>query len=120
CPNIWVSDYTFKGLFDRIKLVNGAQRVIVPEAERNRLYDRALVRADGTVQWLSSIRLEEPPSAEEKSIDVESAGLTERVKGSFYRFDHLEGGIAFWPASERKTTAIRIGVAAGKTVRLPR
>ncbi len=120
CPNIWVSDYTFKGLFDRMKLVNAAKRVIVPEAERNRLYDRAIVGADGTVKWLSSIRLEEPPAAEEKPIEVESAGLTETVKGSFYRFDHLEGGIAFWPASERQTTAIRIGVAAGKTVRLPR
>ena len=118
CPKIWISDYTFKGLFDRIKLVNAAKRVIVPEAERNRLYDRALVRADGTVKWLSSIRLEEPPAAEEKSIVVESAGLTETVQGSFYRFDHLEGGIAFWPASERQTRAIRIDVAAGKTVRL--
>jgi hypothetical protein len=42
------------------------------------------------------------------------------VKGSFYRFDHLDGGIAFWPAGERKTQAIRIDVAAGKTVRLSR
>lgn len=120
CTPPWISDYTFKGLFDRIKLVNGIKRVIVREAERNRVYDRALVAADGTVKWLPSIRLEEPPSAEEKSIVVESAGLTETVKGSFYRFDHLDGGIAFWPAGERKTQAIRIDVAAGKTVRLSR
>lgn len=120
CTPVWISDYTFKGLFNRIKLVNGAKRVITPEAERNRMYDRALVGQDGSVQWLSSIRLEEPPHAEEKAVVVESEGLTETVKGSFYRFDHLEGGIAFWPASERKTQAIRLDVAAGKTVRLTR
>lgn len=118
CKDIWISDYTFKGLFDRMKIVNGAKRVIVPEALRNRLYDRALVEADGSVQWLSSLRLAEPPNAEETSIEVESAGLTETVKGTFYRFDHLEGGIAFWPASDRKTTAIRLDVGAGKRVRL--
>ena len=118
CDHIWISDYTFTGLFNRMKLVNGAKRVIIPEALRNRLYDRALVNADGSVQWLSSLRLEEPPTAEETSIEVESAGLTETVKGSFYRFDHLEGGIAFWPASERQTKAIRLDVGAGKRVRL--
>jgi Peptidase M66 len=120
CTPVWISDYTFTGLFNRIKLVNGVKRVIVPEAERNRLYDRALVSADGSVQWLSSLRLEEPPTAEETLIEVESADLTETVKGSFYRFDHLEGGIAFWPATERKTRAIRLDVGAGKRVRLSR
>jgi hypothetical protein len=120
CTPVWVSDYTFKALFDRVKLINGAKRVIVPESLRDRLYDRALVGADGSVQWLSSIRLEEPPVAEEKPIVVESEGLVETVKGSFYRFDHLEGGIVFWPATERPTRAVRIDVAAGKTVRLTR
>lgn len=120
CQNVWISDYTFKGLFERIKLINGAQRVIVPEALQNRLYDRALVGADGHVEWLSSIRLQEPPVAEEKPVVVESAGPTETVKGSFYRFDHLEGGILFWPATERQTKAIRVDVGAGKSVRLTR
>ncbi len=118
CDHVWISDYTFTGLFNRMKLVNGAKRIITPEALRDRLYDRALVNADGSVQWLSSLRLEAPPAAEETSIEVESAGLTETVKGSFYRFDHLEGGIAFWPASERQTKAIRLDVGAGKRVRL--
>jgi hypothetical protein len=121
CPSIWISDYTFKGLFDQVKLVNGVKRVILPEALRNRLYDRALVNADGSLQWLSSMRLEEPPATEdEQSIVVESEGVTETVKASFYRFDHLAGGIAVWPATERTIKAVRIDVAPGKTVRLAR
>ncbi len=121
CTPVWISDYTFKGLFDRIKAVNGVQRVIVPEALRNRMYDRALVNADGSVQWLPSMRMEEPPSTEiEKSIVVESDGLAEATKAAFYRFDHLEGGIAVWPATERTTRAVRIDVAPGKMVRLAR
>jgi hypothetical protein len=120
CLDVWISDYTYKGLFDRIKLVNGVKRVVVPEALKNRLYDRVLVKQDGSVQWLSSIRLEEPPSAEAKSVVVESAGLTETVTGAFYRFDHVDGGILFWPASERPTRAIRLDVGAGKSVQLSR
>jgi hypothetical protein len=121
CTPVWISDYTFKGLFDRMKLVNGAQRVIVPEALRDRMYDRALVHADGSVQWLPSLRMEEPPTTEvEKSIVIESGGVAETAKAAFYRFDHLEGGIAVWPATERTTTAVRIDVAPGKTVRLTR
>jgi hypothetical protein len=121
CTPVWISDYTFKGLFDRIKLVNGAMRVITPEALRNRMYDRALVNADGSVQWLPSLRMEEPPATEvEKPIVVESDGLAETMKASFYRFDHLNGGIAVWPATERTTRAVRIDVAPGKTVRLAR
>ena len=121
CSPVWISDYTFKGLFERIKLVNGVQRVIIPEALRNRLYDRALVNPDGSLQWLSSMRMEEPPVTEEqREIVVESEGLNESVKASFYRFDHLAGGIAVWPATERATRAVRIDVAGGKMVRLAR
>jgi hypothetical protein len=121
CTPVWISDYTFRGLFDRIKLINGAQKVIIPEALRDRMYDRALVKPDGSLQWLSSIRLDEPPATEEeRAIVVESEGLNETAKASFYRFDHLEGGIAVWPATERTTRAVRIDVAAGKMVRLAR
>ena len=120
CLDVWISDYTFTALVERIKLINGVKRVIVPEALKNRLYDRALVGQDGSIQWLSSIRLEAPPLAEAKSVVVESAGLTETVTGSFYRFDHVDGGILFWPASERQTKAIRVDVGAGKSVHLSR
>ncbi len=121
CTPVWVSDYTFKGLFDRMKLVSAAQRVIVPEALRNRMYDRALVNSDGSLRWLSSMRLELPPATEvEKSIVVEFDSGTETTKASFYRFDHLAGGIVMWPATERTTRAVRIDVAPGKTVRLAR
>ena len=121
CVPVWISDYTFNGLFQRIKAVNAPQRVIVPEALRDRMYDRALVNPDGSLQWLSSMRMEEPPSTDdERAIVVESEGLNENVKASFYRFDHLEGGIAVWPATERTTRAVRIDVAAGKMVRLAR
>ncbi len=120
CTPIWISDYTFKGIFERMKLIHGAKREIVPEELRNRLYDRALVNADGSLKWLPSIRMEAPPVTEEKSIVVESEGLTETVKGSIYRFDHLAGGVAVWPATDRTTTAVRINVAPGKTVRLTR
>lgn len=119
CLDVWISDYTYKALFDRIKLLNGARR-IVPEALKDRLYERALLGQDSSVQWLPSIRLEEPPRAEEKSLIVESESLTETVTGSFYRFDHREGGVLFWPASERLTQAIRVEVAAGKSVQLRR
>ncbi len=121
CTPVWISDYTFKGLFDRIKLVNGVKREIIPEALRNRMYDRALVNADGSLQWLSSIQMEAPPATgDEAPIVVESDGHTESVNASFYRFDHLAGGIAVWPATERAIKAVRIDVAPGKTVRLAR
>ena len=94
CSPTWLSDYTFSGLFDRIKFVNGA-KIIVPEELINRHYDRVLVAANGSLSWLPSIQLEQPPMAESVPVEVLRNGVVETVDGQLYRFSDLPGGVLF-------------------------
>ncbi|MFO0757347.1 MAG: M66 family metalloprotease [Byssovorax sp.] len=118
CTPVWISDYTFTALAERIKFVNHA-RVIVPPEQQNLLYDRVMIGALGEVKWLAPARLPEPPQAEPTSLVLESDGVSEVVTGQLYRFDHLDGGILFWPAPARATKAVRLTLG-GKSVRVPR
>jgi hypothetical protein len=118
CSPVWLSDYTFTALADRIKLVNHAKVVFPPES-LNRLYDRILIGPEGELKWLERARLATPPMAEPTTLIVESDGMNEAVDAQIYRFDHLEGGIVTWLASERPLKAVRLDVK-GKNVRLAR
>ncbi len=118
CSPVWISDYTFTALATRIKLVNHA-KVNYPPGSLNRMYDRVLIGPTGEVKWLEPGRLATPPMAEPISLTIESPGMNEAITGQIYRFDHLEGGIVFWPASERPVKAVRLDLK-GKQVRVAR
>lgn len=118
CSPVWISDYTFTALATRIKLVNHAQ-VSFPPGSLNRMYDRVMIGPTGEVKWLEPMRLATPPMAEPTSLVIESQGVSEVITAQTYRFDHLEGGIVFWPVSERPTSAVRLSVK-GKSIRVVR
>jgi hypothetical protein len=119
CMPVWISDYTYKGLFTRIKLVNKAE-IVYPAELVDRDWDRVLVSADGSVKWLDPIHLDTPPMAEEASVTVTSRGVVETLKGAYYRFDHVDGGLLFWPASDREAVAVEAEIDPGQVVRAAR
>jgi hypothetical protein len=83
CQPVWVSDYTYRGLFDRIKLVNGA--AVIPGPIRN----LRSARWDGkTITWGDRFTDHEP-FAEMKTF----AGVT----GHYFPYDHLPGGLLIVP-----------------------
>ena len=118
CDNRWIADYTFNAILDRVKTVNNAL-VVIPEDQRDRVYERVLIDGRGHVEWAAPIRLHAPPMAGPKTIEVERDGVNEAITGQFIPFDHLEGGVLFWPASSSRAGAVRLDVS-GKSVRLTR
>lgn len=119
CSPNWISDYTYGKLFERVTAVNGVTRIDVPDAMRDRTYDRILINHRGEMKWLKPIKLALPPHGEDRSVVIESNALAETVSAQLTRFDHLDGGILLWPSTGRPVQAVRFDYG-GKTVRVTR
>ena len=107
CTPYWTSDYTYKAFFERLKVVNMA-KVHTPPELMNLTYNRIRVGMDGSVTWLSPTKSELPPVGfETKSVEVATAGGTETVTGQWFPYDHLDGGVLVWPATESPVKALQ-------------
>jgi hypothetical protein len=107
CQPIWISDYTWKGIFTRIKQVNGANFVAPPEL-MNLTYDRVHIDMNGNAHWLSPIKLEFPPQEDAIPLTVQTSAGPVAVTGHHYGYDHLPGGVVLWAqpgGSAAKTVA---------------
>ena len=81
CSPTWVSDYTYKALYNRIKIINGALAVRGPMKG----YRWALVdEKDAILSIGPRFTGDLPPGGEPKTIAGKS--------GWFYPYDHLLGG----------------------------
>ena len=118
CQPVWVSDFTYKALFDRVKLVNNASLVYPPEV-LDRTYQRARVDGEGKLTWMSDAQLHAPPMAEPLAITVQTALGEEVVDAQLYPYDHLPGGVLVWPQPKSATKAITVE-RAGKSTTLSR
>jgi hypothetical protein len=105
CEPIWVSDFTWKGLYQRIESVNGAKIVSPPEV-MNLTYDRARMDAEGNLHWLPAVSLAFPPLSEPVDLLVDTDTGTYAVTGHFYPYDHLTGGIVLWPQAAAPSSSV--------------
>jgi hypothetical protein len=77
----------------------------------NRTYNRVRVGMDGSVTWLSPTKSELPPVGfETKSVSVVTEKGTETITGQWYPYDHVDGGILVWPATESPAKTIKVNV----------
>ncbi len=109
CSSIWVSDYTFKALFSRVKSVNKAKVMVAPEL-LDRVYDRARVDGEGNLTWLSSEQIHEPPMGEPTLATIATAVGSAAVEAQYFPYDHLPGGVLVWPRGAALTTGIAISL----------
>ncbi|MSP24854.1 MAG: hypothetical protein EXR75_06740 [Myxococcales bacterium] len=93
CAPAWVSDHTYKALFNRLKHVNGAKIEVSPELV-GRMWDRVRV-LNGQATWLASIKMQRPPVGVEKTIMLESDNGKSAATGHYYPYNHLDGGVLF-------------------------
>jgi hypothetical protein len=98
CDPAWISDYNFKTLFQRLKLVNGAEWIQGPEAT----YERIAIGAEGDGSWLEPITLTSTPSGEPTEVTVQTPNGAEKRIGYYYRYSHIEGGRLLVPAAKAK------------------
>lgn len=114
CEPYWISDYSFIGLFERMKVSNGAKLNVPPEL-MNRSYFRVRVNHDGSVKWLSPMTWKYPPSGHEtKTVVMDTPAGPKTVTGQWYPYDHIEGGTLVWLASSDPINAIQFDVKGSK------
>ncbi len=118
CNPVWISDFTYKALFDRIKFVNNASVIYPPELV-DRTYQRARIDGEGKLTWLPDTLIHTPPMGEPLTITVQSALGDEAVTAQLYPYDHLPGGVLVWPRPSTVTTGITVP-HAGKVTKLSR
>ncbi len=122
CHPEWISDFNYKQLFNRIKLVNNAEWL-----GDTVMWDRVAIDASGRASWLEPVENTSAPSGESISIDVETDDGPLSLTGHFYSYSHVGGGVMLVPrlvpdAKTGRTPVVRgIGFDwAGARIDLPR
>lgn len=118
CGPKWISDYNYAAIFANLQAVNGAE-IVYPAGSLDRLWERAKVDAQGNLTWLPSTQLHLPPEGQAVPVDVQTAGGGSVAAGHLYSYDHLPGGVLFWPAGSSPTTGVQVTLG-GKVETLSR
>lgn len=105
CFPIWISDYTYDAIATRMKVVNGAKK-IVPAEMMNLTYERISIGADGEATWLEPTVIREPPLGEAVPVTLDTAAGPEDATGAFFPFDHLPGGTLFVRAGAQASALV--------------
>jgi hypothetical protein len=107
CPNVWVSAYTYRGLFERITAVATSPAASL-HGTRSIRYERVRIDGNGAAHLLSPITLSSPVLAERVTVTMESETGTKRVTGQFIPYDHLGGGIVFVRSVEQPIRSVHV------------
>ncbi|MBW2527727.1 MAG: hypothetical protein JRI23_26335 [Deltaproteobacteria bacterium] len=101
CEPIWISDYNFQNLFERIATVNGAYRWYTPDAEAPREYERIEIRPDGTAHWRQPLRNAGPLGGQPLTVTIQIDDAQQEIDGAYFPYSHLSGGLLLFPRTER-------------------
>ncbi len=107
CEPTWVSDYTYRALFERIRYVNQTFSDFVPGPEESW---RMLTVTDDASSWGGLVTLTRPPAGQSVTVTYLDAGgeTIAEAQGRSARLDHLQGSLLFVPAAPAGTVAVRI------------
>jgi hypothetical protein len=127
CDPAWISDYVYEEVLSFMQDTGGAASWNVPEELRDQTWERVSIGgADAdTPTWLEPVTLARPPMGAAKNVTVTDAdGSTRSMQGSFFKYDHLPGGVLFLkkdPARQLSTINLSLDVAGVvKNVQLAR
>jgi hypothetical protein len=90
CAPVWISDYTYRALYDRISIVDKTKSIIGAAGGKFRL-----LAIDGTGKVVGDrpMTLAQAPLSEARALTVTVAGKTKASTGTFIPYDHLPGGM---------------------------
>jgi hypothetical protein len=110
CQNEWISDYTYKALFERIVVVNkatdasnAAQASSGSQTQQAFRYRMASVGSAGQLSWDGAGDIDLDADVDGRGSIVAARYLSESGAeimtraARFFRFDHLPGGLLFVP-----------------------
>lgn len=112
CYPVWISDYTYRRLFEHIQATNGAQVMVAPELF-DRAYERAIVKPDGSLSWLPGATIHRPPLGKPVEVKATRGRAVESVSATFHPYDHLPGGLLVWPAGTTPSKSITVDLGQG-------
>lgn len=98
CEPTWISDYVYEEILDFMKATGGSQSLYIPEEERDQTYERINIGGANADQlsFLEPITLARPPMGTVEDVVItHEDGSTETVQGTYFRYDHLPGGVLF-------------------------
>ncbi len=100
CGPEWVSDYVWQKLFAQSQTTNpatvGMAKMLLPAQDKR--YARLKIHPDGSTSWLSDLTLRyEAEGLEDVEVDVTIDGETVAQRGTFYGYDHVDGGVLYIP-----------------------
>jgi hypothetical protein len=96
CDPTFVSDYNFRQLFQRMRLVNNADQA-QPPVLAPQLFDRVIIDENGAASWGAAVTLNRTPSGEPTTVTTQGSGGEVEITGYFYPYSHLDGGLMLLP-----------------------
>jgi hypothetical protein len=117
CVPVWISDYTYAGIFTRIQYVNGLAMRTRAGADVRAAKTRVRtlrVTADGSLRWGREKIGRGAFGSDAESVELlDDAGqVLDRVNAAFAGFDHLPGGFITLPVealTRPGVAAVRVG-----------
>ncbi|MFO0674629.1 MAG: hypothetical protein U0235_34290 [Polyangiaceae bacterium] len=104
CSPTFVSDYTYKGLFDRLSTVNKGKALPAAPAAGSSSSNReafqfVTIGADGPESFGKIVTPRRAPIGEPREVQLLDAkgAVKATVRGSYFAFDHLPGGFVMIP-----------------------
>ncbi len=94
CSPAWISDWNFKHIFQRAKQVSTQPLLQIPPDLLNRSYERIKV-LDGQAVFQDTVTLSRPPAGTPVAVSVATPEGTVTQTGSYFAYDHLDGGLLF-------------------------
>ncbi|MBW2454288.1 MAG: hypothetical protein JRI68_07250 [Deltaproteobacteria bacterium] len=112
CDPIWVSDYHFIRLFDRLRMVNMASGDwVLPTEQTDLTYERVILLPDGTASWRDSITLDLPAQGQMTTVAASTDAGTVKLTGHFYPYSHGGGGLLLVPETTPEALDITVQIA---------
>ncbi len=89
CENDWISDYTYKALFNWIAADNGADMIV---SKTPVTYRMITVEPDGSLTMGDAFPVYGPVSGQPRTVSFDDNGTMRRATGWFTPYDHVQGG----------------------------
>lgn len=102
CVPVWISDYTWSALFERISYVNGGAAALRAfSAAPFERYRTLVLGAGGSLHWGHERQLAASPRGLPRNVELldASGAVLALVTASFAPFDHVAGGFLSLPAA---------------------
>jgi hypothetical protein len=98
CQSSWISDYTYRAFFARMKAVTGGADIFYPAGAPTK-FRLVAVGIDGSLTWGETVEPMEPPVGElttYRYVGVDGSTISEAT-GHFYPYSDLPGGLMLVP-----------------------